>query len=256
MMGSPFEWLRSVARSRSDEDHLANEAASALSALAHDPAQLVVACRRLLDHHRSNGALWWLASHMLASPDPGTAARHCHDLLIADRTASRLRDALPLCNEGETVAAVGWAAPIADALEERFDIEVVAIIDDDHHHARRTASDRASLIEPWEIAASNATLLLVSALAASPTHLLITQSAHESLLEAPSAELWVVMSVGRLVAPRVFEAIRCATETDESLHVIDYDRISKVVGSRAVDVPADVASRLDCPVAQELLRPF
>ena len=256
MMGSPFEWLRSVARSRSDEDQLASEAASALSALAHDPAQLVVACRRLLEHHRSNAALWWIASHMLASPEPAVAARRCHDMLTDDRTGSRLRDALPFCNEGETVGAVGWAAPIAAALEERFDIDVVAIIDDDHHRARRRAGDRAALIEPWELASSNTTLLLISALAASPTQLLVSHDAHEALLEAPGATAWAVTSVGHLVAPRVFDAIRCATERDESVRVIDYTRIAKVVGSRAVDEPADVASRVDCPVAPELLRPF
>ncbi len=255
-MGSPFEWLRSVARGRSDEDHLPSEAASALASLAHDPAQLVVACRRLLDHHRSNGALWWVASHMLASPEPAIAARRCHDLLTSDRTASRLRDALPLCNEGETVGAVGWAATIGTALEERFDIDVVAIVDQDHHVARRQARERAALIEPWQLVTSQTTLLLVSALAATPTQLLVSRDAQEAIIEAPSADVWVIMSVGRLVAPRIFEAIGCATQSDEAVTVIDYPRVSKVISSRAVDVPADLASRLDCPIAPELLRPF
>ncbi len=255
-MGNPFEWLRSVARSRSDDDHLALEAAAALSAVAHDPAQLVVACRRLVAHHPSNGALWWVASHLLAAADAGVAARTCHDVLAGDRTHDRLRDALPFCNDTERIATIGWSGAIAEALVERFDIDVVAIVDPDDRGAVRRASERASIIESWELLDRNAKLLLIPALAASPTRLLVTADVVDALAEAPTIEVWVVMSAGRLLAPRLFDAIATATLSDEMIAVIDYSRIGKIIGPRAVDTPADLVDRINCPVAAELLRPL
>ena len=55
---TPAERLRAVTRRRIDEDRLAIEAADALAGFASEPASLVVACRRVLAHHRSCGPLW------------------------------------------------------------------------------------------------------------------------------------------------------------------------------------------------------
>ncbi len=255
-MGNPFEWLRSIARSRSDEDHVAIEAASALATLAHDPAQLVVACRRVLEHHRSNGALWWVASQLLASPDPAAAARLCHDQLANDRTASRLRDALPLCDDGARVATIGWNSAVATALDERFDIDVVAIVDPEDRVAFRQAAQRGGLIEPWQLLDVGVSLLLLAPYAAAPLHILTSIDARDALIEAPDVPVWAVTAVGRLVAPRLFDAITAASRGDDTKCVLSFDRVTAVVGPHAVDTPADLGGRLNCLVAPELLRPL
>jgi hypothetical protein len=71
---TPAERLRSVTRRHVDDDRLAAEAADALAGFAHEPASLVVACRRVLAHHRANGALWWVCARILAAAEPGAAA--------------------------------------------------------------------------------------------------------------------------------------------------------------------------------------
>ena len=91
---TPAERLRAVTRRRVDEDRLAIEAADALAGFASEPASLVVACRRVLAHHRSCGPLWWVCSRILAAADPAMGAHEASRLLEADRTADRLgRDA-------------------------------------------------------------------------------------------------------------------------------------------------------------------
>jgi len=67
----PIERLRYLARLEpSRVDVIAAEAADTLLACAADPAELVVACRRLLDRHPAAGPLWWVASSALTSADP------------------------------------------------------------------------------------------------------------------------------------------------------------------------------------------
>ena len=44
---------------------LVHEAAMALGAVSHDPAELVLACRQLIEHRPSSGPLVWLAARML-----------------------------------------------------------------------------------------------------------------------------------------------------------------------------------------------
>ena len=71
---TPAERLRSVTRRNVDDDRLAAAAADALAGFADEPASLVVACRRVLAHHRAHGALWWVCSRILAAADPEAAA--------------------------------------------------------------------------------------------------------------------------------------------------------------------------------------
>src|SRR5439155_26689231 len=72
---TPAERLRAVTRRNVDEERLAIEAADALAAFASEPASLVVACRRVLAHHRSCGPLWWVCARILAAADPSAATR-------------------------------------------------------------------------------------------------------------------------------------------------------------------------------------
>src|SRR5450631_502984 len=103
---TPAERLRSVTRRSVDDDRLAAAAADALAGFSNEPASLVVACRRVLAHHRAHGALWWVCSRILASPDPEAAARTAVHELEVDRTGDRLGATLPLLDEYEIVAVI------------------------------------------------------------------------------------------------------------------------------------------------------
>ena len=125
---TPAERLRAVTRRQVDEDRLAIEAADALAGFASEPASLVVACRRVLAHHRSCGPLWWVCARILAAADPGAgrargvaAARGA----TAPPTGSARR--LPLLDEDQVVAVVGWPEAVDLALIERLDVAAVAL---------------------------------------------------------------------------------------------------------------------------------
>src|SRR5438477_5293063 len=115
---TPAERLRSVTRRNVDDEQLAAAAADALAGFASEPASLVVACRRVLAHHCANGALWWVCSRILAAADAEAAARAAARELESDRTGERLGATLPLLDEGEVVAVVGYTTMIDDALLE------------------------------------------------------------------------------------------------------------------------------------------
>src|SRR4051794_27737039 len=149
-----------------------------------DPAGLVVSCRRVLAHHRSNGALWWLCAHLLSTDDTAGAARRLANQFDDDRTSARLRDSLGLQDEDERLGVIGWSPVIGDALDERFDLEVVAVVDPDDRVAMRAASERAVIVAAYELAEAGVRTLLLVPLAASPTRMLVTLDAVDALAEA------------------------------------------------------------------------
>src|SRR6202142_2496305 len=124
---TPAERLRSVTRRRVDEDRLAIGAADALAGFASEPASLVVACRRVLAHHRSCGPLWWVCARILAAADATMGAHEASRLLEADRTADRLGATLPLLDDDQVVVVVGWPEAVDVALIERGDVNAVAL---------------------------------------------------------------------------------------------------------------------------------
>lgn len=255
-MGSPFEWLRSIARSGGDDTSVAVEAAGALASIAHEPASLVVACRRVLAHQPANGALWWVCAHLLAAADPWTTAQRCRDRLDADPTARRLHDALPLLEDGQRVATIGWGGAVAEALVERADLDVLAVVDPDDRAAERAASRRGGLVEPWQLGDLGTAHLLVPVRACTTDRALVDAAASDALFEARDAQTWLVVEAGRLLPPRMFDAVVEATRTDETLTTIDTAVASVIVTPAGLDAVADLPTRLDCPVAPELLRPF
>src|SRR6058998_1569659 len=124
---TPAERLRAVTRRSLDDESLAAEAADALAGFASEPASLVVACRRVLAHHRACGPLWWVCARILAAADPAMGAHEAARLLETDRTADRLGATLPLLDEEQVVAAIGWPEAVDLALIERLDVAAVAL---------------------------------------------------------------------------------------------------------------------------------
>lgn len=123
----PIEHLRYVARAGLvDPGLLAREAASALLPCTAEPAELVVACRRLLDRHPAAGPLWWVASTALTATDPRQALVGAIRRLDDDPTdtyVAEMRRAGPACLVPAWALGASGALVTHDGLDQ---IEVAA----------------------------------------------------------------------------------------------------------------------------------
>jgi len=259
---TPAERLRAVTRRNVDDDYLAGEAADALAGFASEPASLVVACRRVLDHHRAHGALWWVCARILAAPDPAAAARTAVRELQDDRTADRLGATLPILDEDEVIAVIGWSATVDDALIERFDLDVVAIaVDgaDPVRALRRRRSDHAvRVVDMWEAARMRIARVLVPALALGPERALVPAGTVDALdtIGRAATETWLVGGAGRLLPARLYDMVVTSTAGDDGVEALSLQRVDRVAGPRGVEKPVDAVARIDCAVVPELLRPL
>ncbi len=267
---SPAERLRAVTRRNVDEDRLAIEAADALAGFAPEPASLVVACRRVLAHHRSNAALWWVCARMLAAADPASAAREAVRLLEGDRTADRLGASLPLVDEGETIAVIGWSEAVDLAFLERFDLPVVTIrvagADPTRALRRRSSEQSVRVVDAWSPTLTGVVRLLVPATAIGPAACLVPAGTSDAVdaLRAAVGEVWVVGGVGRVLPARLYDVLRdesCAKvladgEEESSLEELSLAGVDCIAGPRGVQRALDAAARSDCPIVPELLRPI
>ena len=267
---TPAERLRAVTRRRVDEDRLAIEAADALVGFASEPASLVVACRRVLAHHRAFGPLWWVCARILAAPDAAMGAHEASRLLETDRTADRLGATLPLLEEDQVVAVVGWPEAVDLALIERLDIAAVALRIDGADPApalRRRGSERSvRIMDPWSPLLTDVPRFLVAAAAIGPESCLVPAGTTDALdaLGAAVREVWVIGGVGRVLPARIYDVVRraafaAAEDFDsDSLPVeeLAIDRVDCIAGPRGVQRASEAAARSDCPVVPELLRPL
>jgi hypothetical protein len=208
----PIERLRYAVRAGPEQaTAAAREAASALSMLGDDPAGLVVACRRLVDHQPRLGVMWWLASTVLAASDPETAAWHASAVLDADATAEALAVELP---SERVVALVGRPAAALDALALRSDLRAVLVgLDDITGSRRRRRGVVADWVEVDELGdvleAGDVLLVDVPALT---TSVWLTDRPTLAAVAAlrtavPGAEVWGVGGAGRALPPALFDAL-------------------------------------------------
>ncbi len=121
----PFERLRQAARAdHEDPARVARYAAGALAGIAHEPAAVVTACRRLVEGQPMSGPVWWLAARVLASPDPGAEAWRAAEELRLDGTGLALAEALP---EDAFVTVLGSPAVVGAGLRRRGDVTVLLV---------------------------------------------------------------------------------------------------------------------------------
>jgi hypothetical protein len=259
----PIEWLRAVARS-DDVPHaeLASEAASALAALANDPNDLLLSCRRLLDRHSEVGALWWACARMIAAGDPATESRAIRRDVASDQVGLSLAVDMP---DDTTVAIVGAPELVAELAARRGDLRILAL--DETGRSPAGSSDGVVAVPAVNIAAmvGASDLVLVSAWAASAKRAIVppgslaaavlAHQAHHGRATEQSPDnnptVWLTIGVGRRLPQALFEAMRrriFPEGADPWLACADL--IDLAVIDRVIE-PVSIA----CPAPPELLRP-
>jgi translation initiation factor 2B subunit (eIF-2B alpha/beta/delta family) len=261
----PIERLRMVARTTGEDPTLvAQEAADVLGACADDPAGLVTACRRLVDHHPTSGTMWWLAARVLAAPDAQVEAWRAAEELRDDPTAAALAVHLP---DDAVVTVVGWADQVADALRRRGDVGALVIDAAGTggplaSHLRRAGSDATAVPESGLGAATAASgLVLLEAMAMGPDGFVAMAGSRAAAAVARQEDVpvWLVAGVGRVLPAALWTALlgRLAAAGDPweaEEEVVPIELVDQVVGPEG-PAPPDAASRwATCPVVPELTR--
>ena len=249
-----------------DEDPglLAREAAAALAACSDDPASLVIACRRLVEHQPTSGPVWWLAARVLAARDPAGEAWRSATELEDDPTPAACAYHLP---EDARVAVVGWGGQTAAALRRRGDCPVLVVDALGGGSAlagslRRAGSDVVLVDESglgW--AASSADVVLLEARALGPTGFVGTTGAlgAAAVGQASGVPVWVVAGVGRVLPGPLWDALVArlgeGPEPWESgYEVVPLRLADQVVGPAGPGPAEDAPVRADCPTVPDLTR--
>ncbi len=260
----PIEHLRYIARSRGAEPAgLAREAATALATLRADPANLVVASRRIVGRHPEAGQMWWLCSQLLVASDPSRLAWELADRLDDDPVADVLAGALPL---DATVVTVGNPTVIGDALVRRPDVRVWCV------DSEYGASDLLRRLDRHEVvgepiateqlarAASAADVVLVQAAAACAGRALapVGSQVVAAVASSSGTPVWLVTGTGTRLPKQYVDEIAARVLDDDWAGPIDdlpLGLIDQVVNEDGLVPMSSTALRPDCPLTPELLRP-
>ena len=258
----PFERLRYIARHAGDDRTIVAEAADCLAAFDDDPAGLVVACRRLIDHHTDSPLLWWLCARVLAAPDPSDAAWEAEGLVRDDHTPGRLAGLLPFPHDppdrGDRVArARRRGARVAarprrarGAGRRRRPLAAPPRPQRRDRPARRRG--RGHRVRAVARAASRSS-------GRAPSEVLVplgTGAVLEELVR-PTTLVWLVAGVGRVLPARLYDAMRRSASTRSRTTASRPSTCRSPTASRAPpdsSGPERLIRRVDAPVAPELLR--
>ena len=263
-----MERLRSIARATGvSSTVLVQEAAAALAALGGDPAQLVTACRRLVERHPTVGPMWWLASRVLCAADPAVEAGLVSTELEEDTTAATVAALLP---DHATVLLAGWPEVALEGVRRRADIEVLLLSGGGAAGglARRLGAADLAVQEVPDAgvgaAVPAADLVLLEATAAGPDAFVGVAGSHAAAAVATAAgvPVWVVAGAGRSLPASLWGALE-GRLARSSLPA--WDRDDEIVGLRLCDQVISPSGSNLCsgdlveppwPVAPELLKPL
>ncbi|MEE9415236.1 MAG: hypothetical protein V3V01_08120 [Acidimicrobiales bacterium] len=220
----PMERLRYIARSRAvGQQLLVEEAATALASLADDHNQLVMACRQMISHHSTSGAIVALAARLLTASDPRQEAWEVVEEVRSDRSTEHLVYSLA---SQTTIFVSRWSEHIDVVLADRPDVSLVASIED-------------------------SAVVLIEADAASPVQLLVDSSNAPLLAEAKDhgAQLWAVAAYGSILPASLFAAVVVrAGRGSVVLEIADVDRVVCNDGA----LSRGLLLKSTCPYAAEL----
>lgn len=262
----PIERLRYVARATgAPADEVVREAAASLAGFADDPVSLVTACRRLIDRHPANGAVWWLCARTLRAADPGDAAWRCLDTLVSDPTVDELAHALP--TDG-AVALVGWSDRLTPALSRRGDVDVRVIDVEGDGPGFVRMLERADVaavdvsVTGLAPAVATAGLLVLDASAIGPEVVLTPPGgwAAAAVARAADVPVWVVAGAGRLVPGGLWPALvqrldgAATAPWDSDVDRLPLALVNRLAGPKGPERLTDGLARGDTPDVAELRR--
>ena len=236
----------------------------ALGSLRVDPANLVIACRRIVGRQPDVGPMWWLCAHLLTSNDPSQRAWELVDEIDGDAAERQIAAALP---DEATVLTIGWPEIGGAALMRRGDIRALCA------DSRHEASSFLQRLERFEVecdpipgeaiasAAAIADVVLVEGLAAAPTRILAPIGSHvvAAVARSVGTPVWLAAGVGRRLPTQYVDAIAERVLGDSAVWDLEVDDlpVELVTHVGSVDGVVDdvsAALRPDCPFAPELLR--
>jgi hypothetical protein len=242
---------------------LVYEAAMALGAVSHDPAELVLACRQLIEHRPSSGPLVWLSARMLTGADPGNEAWDAAEMIERDKTGRELEHALV----GDTgVIVVGAPELASPALVARGDIEVFVVDTTGDGYGlvhRLDLNDRLAVDVPLRgigSAVADADLVVLETDALGPDGAIcqVGSLAAAAIAKQLGTEVWLVAGVGRCLPASMWTPLRDLVVTDEPWEddheIVPLDLVDRVVGPGGPIPVAEARLRTDCPIAPELFR--
>lgn len=236
----------------------------ALASLRIDPANLVIACRRIVERHPEVGPVWWLCARLLTSDNPAEQAWALADEIDDDRAERQIALALP---DEAVVLTIGWPEIGGSALMRRGDVKVLCA--DSRHQAssfmqrleRHEIDCEPIPAEALALAASTADLVIIETIAASPSRVLAPVGSHVVAAVARSVRtpVWLAAGVGRRLPVQYVDAIAervlvSSAVWDLELDDLPVDLVTHVGSVDGVSGDVAVALRSDCPFAPELLR--
>ncbi len=240
-----------------DEVVLAHEVAELLLDVAHDPAEMVAAARRVLAHQGRAASLVWLCSHMLVSMEPATAADECLSRLERQDAARQLCE---MFAESASVLVIGDGLVSARALSRRGDVDVSVLTTPfaGHRAIRSLESNRSVLsyeLELVSVAVRGADLVIVEPQMIGATDGLYTlgAAAAVALASVSDTEVWCVVAEGRALPTVLYEAAnrRIAGDVDNGAGMFETcsnNMMNRFVSSAGVHEVVTI----DCPIAGEL----
>ncbi|MDW3217844.1 MAG: hypothetical protein R8F63_04460 [Acidimicrobiales bacterium] len=260
----PIERLRYVARAGDvPTAPLVREAAIALASFAHDPVELLTACRQLVERRPTNGPLLWVAARMLTGTDAGTEAWEAVEALERDTTARELAHALP---PESRVLVIGASELCGDAVLRRPDVEVLVAdtVGEGFGLVRQLdARDHVAVDVPSAgvgAAAADVDLVLLEAEIMHEDGALARSGslAAAAVAHHHATPVWLVAGVGRVVPTRMFAWVADRGDDvdpwDDDVELVPLSLVDRVVGPTGPQPVAEIRYRVDCPIAPELFR--
>lgn len=236
----------------------------ALASLRADHANLVIACRRIVERHPEVGPLWWMCARLLTSDDPTSLAWEIADEIDDDPAVPALASAF---DDDMTVLTVGWPATAGEAIMRRGNLRVWCA--DSGHEAsgfmqrleRYDLDCEPVVTESLARAARAADVVLVEASAACPDRVISPLGSHVLAAVAHSVEtpVWLVAGAGARLPVHYVDAIASHTVDlddtwDGDLDELPISLVTHVASADGVNGDVNAGLAADCPFAPELLR--
>ena len=252
----PFERLRAAVRWSSglDEWSLLAEAIQCLAGFDHDPAGLVMACRRLLVHHPRSARLWWVCARVATAIDPAEAAWDAWDRLELDATPSRLAEAVG--SPDGSVLTLGWDDTVEAFARSAPLVDLVALRTGDDAGlslALRHSERGARVVDVIGASVLEASTVLVPIEAAGAGRVFVTPDVGRTLADLESSAPRVLLAPLGTVLPEDLVGAYLRTNDDAVVEVA-FDEFSGAVGPTGMQDARTFPRRRDAPPAPELLR--